>query len=113
MAQSRFIEMRLGEDWGTVSDQFAEWVRAHAANEPFGWSEGDVLSLPDGTQMACFRIPDKHSNRFVWFETWAESTDRLYGIAFGSTVQFPRKPQLSVALPSGPQHPIPLWLRGA
>jgi hypothetical protein len=109
----RFIEMRVGENWRTVSDLFAEWVRSRAPDGDYGWSEGDSLRLPDGTQLACFCVPGKHGHKIEWFETWAKSTDRLYGIATGAIVQFPLKPEFSVSLPSRPAARVPPWLRGA
>lgn len=113
MARSRFIEIRSGEKWRTVSNLFADWVQANGTTDSFGWSEGDTLHLPDGTDLACFHMPDKHGQKVEWFERWAETTDRLYGIASGLTVHFPRKPELSALLPQPPQTPLPPWLSGA
>lgn len=111
MAVSRYIEGRDGETWAAVSELFANWVLANAESNRFGWSEGDSISLENGAVLLCFRIPDHHRSKFKLFEEWAESTDRLYGIADGQTVTFPHMPELTVLLPPPKEFSVPPWLR--
>ena len=110
MAVSRFIEIRSKETWASVSKLFTHWLSSLAVNT-IGWSEGDPISLDDGTTLICFRIPDQHGPRIDLFREWAESTDRLYGIADGRRVIFPRMPTLTFLLPAPKEFSIPPWLQ--
>ncbi len=111
MAASRYIELRTDETWAMVSRLFSAWVLQHDKTKNFGWSEGDSIALEHGTTLACFKTPDHYGQKIDYFQQWAESTDRLYGIAEGRQVKFPRNPELIVLLPPPKESPIPPWLR--
>jgi hypothetical protein len=111
MAVSRYIEIKASETWATVSEQFGAWVLENDHAKNFGWSEGDPISLENGIVMACFKIPDRQGEKIAYFEQWAASTGRIYGIAEGRQVKFPRKPELNVLLPPPKELPIPPWLK--
>lgn len=110
MAISRFIEIRSRETWASVSTLFRQWLISRIENT-LGWSEGNPISLDNGTSLICFRIPDHHGPKIALFQEWAETTDRLYGIADNQRVMFPRKPTLALLLPAPKEFPIPPWLQ--
>jgi len=109
VAVSRFIEVRNKETWASVSKIFSQWLGDRA--DGFGWSEGNPISLENGQTLLCFRIPDSHGAKIDFFEKWAESTDRLYGIASGRHVVFPRMPTVTFLLPEPKKFPVPPWLQ--
>ena len=108
---TRYIEVRDGETWRSVSNLFSDWILARPDTEGFGWSEGDALSLATGTLLLCFKIPDKHGAKIGLFTEWAETTDRLYGIVQSNRVTFPRMHELVVPLSTPKEMPLPPWLR--
>lgn len=110
MAVSRFIEIRSTETWASVSNLFAQWISSRTGIT-VGWSEGDTISLDDGTSLICFQIPEHYGSKMDLFQEWAESTDRLYGISDGGKVVFPRMPTLTFLLPAPKERPIPPWLQ--
>jgi hypothetical protein len=110
MAVSRFIEIRSGETWASVSTLFRQWLISQSENA-LGWSEGNPISLDDGASLICFRIPDHHGSKISLFQEWAETTDRLYGITDGRRVVFPRKRSLAFLLPAPKEFPVPPWLQ--
>lgn len=111
MAQSRFIEKREGDTWKSVSSLFSSWLKDHGFTENFGWVEGDSLNVSEELEFYCMCIPEKHGKKIHLFEQWADSTDRIYGLAEGRHVKFPKKPELDLTLPPEPTVVVPPWLK--
>ena len=111
MAQSRYIEIRAGDTWISVSTEFGNWLKERKQAEDFGWSEGDTLEINESLKLFCFQFPDKHGEKIQRFSLWAESTDRLYGIKKGRDVTFPNNPSLNVILPQEKEVEVPPWLK--
>jgi hypothetical protein len=111
MAQPRYIEKLEGDTWKSVSALFAAWLNENDLIKDFGWSEGDTLKIDDGTELFCMYFPDKHGEKINYFEQWAITTTRLYGISEGQHVMFPKMPELNVMLP--PEQPVEAhsWLK--
>ena len=106
-----YIEIKPDESWRDVSGLFSSWLAANVALDTFGWSEGDSITLKNGTVMVCFSIPDRHGDRGGLFEQWAATTGRIFGLAQGSSVYFPNVPDLVHELPIRVPTPTPSWLR--
>jgi bifunctional DNA-binding transcriptional regulator/antitoxin component of YhaV-PrlF toxin-antitoxin module len=111
MAQPRYIEKLDGDTWKSVSALFAAWLNENDLAENFGWSEGDTLKIDDGTELLCMYFPDRHGKKINYFEQWAKTTRRLYGIRKGQHVKFPNKPKLNVVLPPEKPVEVPSWLK--
>lgn len=111
MAQSIFIEKLEGDTWKSVSSLFSSWLMDHGLSEDLGWSEGDPLRANDGLEFFCMCVPEKYGKKIDYFEQWAESTDRIYGIAEGRHVRFPNRPELNTLLPPEPTVVMPPWLK--
>jgi hypothetical protein len=107
----RYIEMKPEENWTDLSGLFSSWLAANVALDAFGWSEGDSITLKNGTVMLCFNIPDRHGDKIRLFEQWAATTGRIFGLAQGSSVHFPNVPGLVHELPIRLPTPTPSWLR--
>lgn len=68
------------------------------------------MKVGEELEFFCMLILDKFSERIDYVERWVESTDRLYGLAEGRHVKFPRKPELDLVLPPEPTVVLPPWL---
>ena len=111
MTQLRYIEICEGDTWKSVSRLFEIWLKENGLAENFGWSEGDSIELTESQRFYCFVIPDHHGEKVKFFETWAKTTDRLYGIERDRKVAFPEQPNLNADLPTEPNIEVPSWLK--
>lgn len=111
MAQSRYIEIRDGDTWASVSKEFGVWLKERNLVEGFGWSEGDTLAIDKAISLFCFNFPDHHGEKINSFEEWAQGTERLYGIKSGRNVVFPSNTKLNVVLPPEKEVSVPPWLK--
>ena len=85
MAVSWYVEKRLNETWLSLSGMFMDWIQANTELKNFGFSEGDEV-IAESTTFACFRVPDRNAAHFELFETWAHTTDRVFGKAIDDTL---------------------------
>lgn len=105
------MEIRDGDTWLSVSEEFGDWLKERGIAAGFGWSEGDILIINEGTSFFCFNFPDRHGEIINSFETWAQGTDRLYGIKLDRTVVFPSNAKRNIALPPEKGIEVPSWLK--
>ena len=105
-----YVEAKNGESWRDLSRTFGEWIPDKAVLGSLGWSEGDSVNV-GGTTLYCFEFPDHHGEKISLFESWARTTDRLFGIARHGKLHFPRDPCLVFVLPPEKFTPVPPWLK--
>ena len=111
MAKARYIEKLDGDTWESVSTLFSCWLKSNHLTEDFGWSEGDTLTIAGDMLLICFLFPEKHGEKIDYFEHWAKTTDRLYGVRSNRRVNFPKRPELDIVLPSETPIEVPPWLK--
>ncbi|MGY8810567.1 MAG: hypothetical protein ACKVK5_05990 [Pseudomonadales bacterium] len=111
MAQSRYIAMKDGDTWESVSKFFKDWLTERGLTDSFGWIEGDILTVNEDISFFCFSFPERHGEKIDLFNEWAREADRLYGVRSSRTVVFPADPKLNVVLPPETEVEVPPWLR--
>lgn len=111
MAQSRYIEIKDGDTWASVSKEFGDWLKERNLTEGFGWSEGDTFAIDEAISFFCLNFPDHHGEKIGYFEEWAQETQRLFGIKSGRTVVFPGNTKLNAVLPPEKEVEVPPWLK--
>ncbi|MGO2007707.1 hypothetical protein [Vreelandella alkaliphila] len=111
MAQSRYIEIKIGDTWASVSKEFGDWLKERNLTENFGWNEGVTFAIDEAIFFFCFNFPDRHGEKIGYFEEWAQGTERLYGIKSKRTVVFPGNTMLNVVLPPEKEVEVPPWLK--
>ena len=88
-----YIEKRRSESWRAISELFGEWLDQNAGPDvlqSFGWSEGVSVSLENPPlKFVCFSFPEHHGpTKIGLIETWAKSTDRVYGYWEDGSIHF-------------------------
>lgn len=111
MAQSRYIEIKSGDTWSSVSKEFGDWLKERNLTENIGWSEGDILTVDEAISFFSFNFPDRHREKIKYFEEWVQGTERIYGIKSERTVVFPGHTKLNAVLPPEKEVEVPPWLK--
>lgn len=109
MSIKLYIEAKDSESWKDLSRDFGQYILEHQKPKQFGIVEADPLENDAlSFKLWGFSIKQEYSESVKYFQAWASSLDRVFGVANGANVALSNG--LNILLPTESKVEVPKWL---